>query len=122
MRGLEDSLGSPNAAPHGSDEDDEEYAPSAAAARCAFFIARYRYLQDDVSPPTLPSPTSRPSTSRGLNSRDRNGAPEQSVLLKLSPFSVLNDADGAGGAGRESGSSQVQHCVLSIRRKLSHCI
>jgi hypothetical protein len=27
VRGLEDSLGSPNAAPHGSDEDDEECVP-----------------------------------------------------------------------------------------------
>jgi hypothetical protein len=52
VRGLEESLGSPNAPPQCSDENDEEY------------------LQADISPPSLRSPTVRPSTSRGLSSRD----------------------------------------------------
>ena len=120
VRGLEDSLGSPNAAPHGSDEDDEEYAPSATAARCAFVIARSRYLQDDVSPPELPSPASRPSTSRGLNSRDRSSALEQTVPLKSSPLSVFDNAGGAGKAGRESESRQVAF-ALNVQPRLSRC-
>jgi hypothetical protein len=95
VRGLEDSLGSPNAAPHGSDEDDEEY------------------LQDDVSPPSLRSPPSRPSTSRGLHSREQN-ASESVTKQGPSPGQVHHFPPASAESGAYDYAEVVKSSSVSV--------
>ena len=95
VKGLEDSLGSPNAAPRGSDEIDEEY------------------LQDDVSPPTLRSPPSRPSTSRGLSSRERN-ATDAASRQSSSPGQAKHFAPALAESGAYDYAEVVKSSSVSV--------